>query len=138
MLNVFEKPLAGWNYIVKILEDRVLAAVILVVILPLLLLIALVIKLDSRGPVLFRQKRYGFNNEVIEVFKFRSMHVDRCEDQPRGAGDQARPARHPRRPDPAPHLARRAAAVPQRADGHACRSSARAPMRSPTTSSTPG
>jgi Undecaprenyl-phosphate glucose phosphotransferase len=81
MLNVFEKPLAGWNYIVKILEDRVLAAGILALIMPLLLLIAALIKLDSRGPVLFRQKRYGFNNEVIEVFKFRTMYVDRCEDQ---------------------------------------------------------
>ena len=36
-------------------------------------------KLDSRGPVFFRQKRYGFNNELIEVFKFRSMHVDQCD-----------------------------------------------------------
>ncbi len=36
---------------------------------------ALAIKLDSRGPVLFRQKRYGFNNELIEVYKFRSMYV---------------------------------------------------------------
>jgi Undecaprenyl-phosphate glucose phosphotransferase len=81
MLNVFEKPLAGWNYIVKIIEDRVLAAGILVLIMPLLLLLSALIKLDSRGPVLFRQKRYGFNNEVIEVFKFRTMYVDRCEDQ---------------------------------------------------------
>jgi Undecaprenyl-phosphate glucose phosphotransferase len=81
MLNVFEKPLAGWNYIVKILEDRVLAAGILVLIMPLLLLLAGLIKLDSRGPVLFRQKRYGFNNEVIDVFKFRSMYIDRCEDR---------------------------------------------------------
>ena len=81
MLNVFEKPLAGWNYIVKSMEDRVLAATILVLILPLLVLLCALIKLDSRGPVLFRQKRYGFNNEVIEVFKFRSMYVDRCEDE---------------------------------------------------------
>ena len=81
MLNVFEKPLAGWNYIVKSMEDRVLAAAILVLILPLLLVLCALIKLDSRGPVLFRQKRYGFNNEVIEVFKFRTMYVDRCEDQ---------------------------------------------------------
>jgi Undecaprenyl-phosphate glucose phosphotransferase len=81
MLNVFEKPLAGWNYIVKILEDRVLAAGILVLIMPLLLLLAGLIKHDSRGPVLFRQKRYGFNNEVIDVFKFRSMYIDRCEDR---------------------------------------------------------
>jgi Undecaprenyl-phosphate glucose phosphotransferase len=80
MLNVFEKPLAGWSYIVKSMEDRVLAAAILVLILPLLLVLCALIKLDSRGPILFRQKRYGFNNEVIEVFKFRSMYIDRCED----------------------------------------------------------
>ena len=40
-----------------------------------LLLIALAIRLDSRGPVLFRQKRLGFNNQVIDVYKFRSMHA---------------------------------------------------------------
>jgi Undecaprenyl-phosphate glucose phosphotransferase len=79
MLNVFEKPISGWNYIVKSMEDRVLAAMILVIILPLVLLIALAIRLDSRGSVLFRQKRYGFNNEVIEVLKFRSMHVEQCD-----------------------------------------------------------
>jgi len=78
MLNVFEKPLAGWNYIVKLTEDRILAAGILALIAPLFGLIALLIKLDSRGPVLFRQKRYGFNNEVIEVFKFRTMYVESC------------------------------------------------------------
>jgi lipopolysaccharide/colanic/teichoic acid biosynthesis glycosyltransferase len=37
------------------------------------------VKLDSRGPILFRQKRYGFNNELIEVFKFRSMYVDQSD-----------------------------------------------------------
>jgi lipopolysaccharide/colanic/teichoic acid biosynthesis glycosyltransferase len=40
---------------------------------------ALAVKLDSRGPVLFRQRRYGFNNELIEVFKFRSMHADMAD-----------------------------------------------------------
>ena len=45
----------------------------------MLLLVAIAVKLDSRGPVLFRQKRYGFNNELIEVFKFRSMYVDQCD-----------------------------------------------------------
>jgi Undecaprenyl-phosphate glucose phosphotransferase len=80
MLNVFDKPLAGWNLIVKSLEDRVLAACILTLIMPFLALISLAIKLDSRGPVLFRQQRYGFNNEVIEISKFRTMHVDRCDD----------------------------------------------------------
>ena len=78
MLNVFEKPLTGWGLILKGVEDRVLAGFILFMISPLLLVIAALIKLDSRGPVLFRQKRYGFNNEVIEVLKFRSMYTDRC------------------------------------------------------------
>jgi len=40
---------------------------------------AIAIKLDSSGPILFRQKRHGFNNEVIEVYKFRSMYVDQCD-----------------------------------------------------------
>jgi lipopolysaccharide/colanic/teichoic acid biosynthesis glycosyltransferase len=41
-----------------------------------MLLVAILIKLDSRGPVFFKQKRYGFNNELIEVYKFRSMYVE--------------------------------------------------------------
>ena len=46
---------------------------------PVMLAVALAIKLDSQGPVLFRQKRYGFNNELIEVFKFRSMYADQAD-----------------------------------------------------------
>jgi lipopolysaccharide/colanic/teichoic acid biosynthesis glycosyltransferase len=46
---------------------------------PIMLITAIAIKLDSRGPVLFKQKRYGFNNELIEVYKFRSMYVDQCD-----------------------------------------------------------
>ena len=41
--------------------------------------IAIAIKLDSRGPVLFKQKRYGFNNDLIEVYKFRSMYVEQTD-----------------------------------------------------------
>ncbi|MGH1479680.1 MAG: undecaprenyl-phosphate glucose phosphotransferase [Geminicoccales bacterium] len=78
VLNVFEKPLSGWGLIQKGTEDRLLAAFILMLISPLLFIIAAMIKLDSKGPILFRQKRYGFNNEVIEVLKFRSMYTDRC------------------------------------------------------------
>jgi lipopolysaccharide/colanic/teichoic acid biosynthesis glycosyltransferase len=40
---------------------------------------AIAIKLDSKGPVIFKQKRHGFNNEVINVWKFRSMYVDQCD-----------------------------------------------------------
>ena len=74
-LNVVDRPLSGWPSIAKQIEDRVLGAAILTMIAPLMLAIGIMIKLDSPGPVLFRQKRYGFNNQLIEVFKFRSMYT---------------------------------------------------------------
>ncbi|MBV8165234.1 MAG: undecaprenyl-phosphate glucose phosphotransferase, partial [Alphaproteobacteria bacterium] len=73
LLHVFERPLSGWGGVWKTLEDRVLGAVILILMLPLMAVCALLIKLDSAGPALFRQKRYGFNNNEITVFKFRTM-----------------------------------------------------------------
>ena len=73
MLTALERPLSGWSLVVKAVEDRVLSAVALVVFAPLLLAIALAIRLDGPGPVLFRQKRYGFANNEFTVFKFRTM-----------------------------------------------------------------
>jgi lipopolysaccharide/colanic/teichoic acid biosynthesis glycosyltransferase len=58
---------------------------------------AIAIKLNSKGPVLFKQKRHGFNNEVINVFKFRSMYTEQCDPTARAAGDQGRSARDPGR-----------------------------------------
>ena len=75
-LDVFDKPLGDWGQIIKTLEDKIIAAIAVLLLSPLMLLVALAIRLDSRGPVLFKQKRYGFNNELIEVFKFRSMYYD--------------------------------------------------------------
>jgi Undecaprenyl-phosphate glucose phosphotransferase len=60
---------------VKRLEDVIISSVLLAMISPLLVLIALIIKLDSKGPVIFKQRRHGFNNQVFEVYKFRSMTV---------------------------------------------------------------
>lgn len=74
MFNVSDFPLRGWSPVLKRIEDLVIASIMLVVLAPVLLLIALAIKLDSRGPVLFKQKRYGYNNVLINVYKFRSMH----------------------------------------------------------------
>ncbi|MEC9346952.1 MAG: undecaprenyl-phosphate glucose phosphotransferase [Pseudomonadota bacterium] len=73
---VQERPLAGWNYIIKGVEDRLLALLILILISPLMAVIAILIRLDSPGPALFRQQRYGFNNNVFTVYKFRSMRND--------------------------------------------------------------
>jgi FlaA1/EpsC-like NDP-sugar epimerase len=78
-LNVIDRPLSDWRWIAKEIEDRLLGALILTAIAPLLLVIALLIKLDSPGPVLFRQKRYGFNNQLIDVLKFRTMYVDQTD-----------------------------------------------------------
>jgi Undecaprenyl-phosphate glucose phosphotransferase len=75
LVVVERRPLRDWSGVVKAVEDRVFAALILLLIAPVLALIALAIKLDSPGPVIFRQKRYGQNNQLIEVFKFRSMYA---------------------------------------------------------------
>lgn len=75
LMVVERRPLRDWSGVVKELEDRLFAATILVLIAPVLAVIALAIKLDSPGPVIFRQKRYGRNNQLIEIFKFRSMYA---------------------------------------------------------------
>ncbi len=77
LLNVFERPLRGWSAFLKDMLDRSLAFCSIIVLSPVLLAVALAVRLESRGPIIFRQKRFGFNNEMIEVFKFRSMYVDK-------------------------------------------------------------
>lgn len=75
LLDVKPKPLADWSRIVKTCEDTILAPVITVLALPVIALIALAVKFDSHGPVLFRQRRIGQNQTTFEVMKFRTMHV---------------------------------------------------------------
>jgi Undecaprenyl-phosphate glucose phosphotransferase len=78
-LDVFEAPITDWDLVMKWLFDRVAGAIILLLAAPVMALVALAIKLDSPGPVLFRQKRFGFNNERIDVFKFRSLYHDQAD-----------------------------------------------------------
>jgi Undecaprenyl-phosphate glucose phosphotransferase len=73
-LDVFEAPITDWDLVLKWLFDHLVGGAILLLALPVMALVALAIKLDSSGPVLFRQKRFGFNNERIDVYKFRSMY----------------------------------------------------------------
>jgi Undecaprenyl-phosphate glucose phosphotransferase len=73
-LDVFDKPIADWDAITKRVFDIVISIVALVMLSPLMLAAAIAIGMESKGPVIFRQRRYGFNNEVIEVLKFRSMY----------------------------------------------------------------
>jgi Undecaprenyl-phosphate glucose phosphotransferase len=72
-IQVLHPPLSVIDRVVKRAFDLVSASVGLVLLSPLLLITAIAIKLDSRGPVLFRQTRHGYNNDTIRVFKFRSM-----------------------------------------------------------------
>ncbi len=79
VLDLFDKPIADWDIVIKQTFDKVAGALALAALSPVLAATALAIKLDSPGPVLFKQKRFGFNNELIEVYKFRSMHVDQLD-----------------------------------------------------------
>jgi putative colanic acid biosynthesis UDP-glucose lipid carrier transferase len=78
VISIFESPFYGVDGWVKRLEDIVVASTILLCIFPLLILIGMAVKLTSSGPMIFRQRRYGLNGEIVEVWKFRSMTV--CED----------------------------------------------------------
>jgi len=73
VVGICETPFTGTNELVKRLSDIVLATVILIVISPLLLAIAIGVKLSSSGPVIFRQRRNGLDGGEIVVYKFRSM-----------------------------------------------------------------
>lgn len=75
-VDVVEKPIANWDMVGKRIFDLVFATAAIVALFPLMVAAAIAIRLDSKGPILFRQKRYGFNNEIIEVLKFRSMYTE--------------------------------------------------------------
>jgi Undecaprenyl-phosphate glucose phosphotransferase len=77
--DVIDRPIADWDYVGKWLFDRIVGTIALILLSPVMALVALAIRLDSPGPALFKQKRYGFNNELVEVYKFRSMYVNQSD-----------------------------------------------------------
>ncbi len=76
---LLRRPIRHWGRIAKGVMDRLGAAVLLVLLSPLFLLIAIAIKLDSPGPVFFRQWRYGYGRKPFVMWKFRSMYAERCD-----------------------------------------------------------
>lgn len=78
LVALCETPFSGLNGILKRVSDFILAFIILVLISPILLVLAIAVKMTSPGPILFHQKRYGLDGKEIVVYKFRSMTV--CED----------------------------------------------------------
>lgn len=87
VITVFDRPISGLDQSVKWLEDQLLGWTLVILLSPLLLAIAFAIKLDSTGPVFFRQSRDGFNDQQFRVWKFRSMRTETCQED---AIDQAR------------------------------------------------
>jgi exopolysaccharide biosynthesis polyprenyl glycosylphosphotransferase len=73
LLTVANARIDEQSGIAKRIEDLVISATLLTLLSPLMLIIALAVRLDSKGPALFKQRRHGFNNQVFEVYKFRSM-----------------------------------------------------------------
>jgi putative colanic acid biosynthesis UDP-glucose lipid carrier transferase len=78
VIELTSSPMNTGNSLIKTIEDKVLASLILLLISPVLLVVAIGVKMSSPGPIFFKQRRYGLSGECIWVWKFRSMSV--CED----------------------------------------------------------
>jgi Undecaprenyl-phosphate glucose phosphotransferase len=79
LLCLCDRPMSDWAAVAKRAEDLIVSILALVILFWPMLLIALAIKLESSGPVLFKQRRHGFKNNLIEIYKFRSMHHHLCD-----------------------------------------------------------
>ena len=86
MYDLSTSPMTGMNQFVKWAEDKLLSALILLLISPVMLAVAIGVKLSSRGPVFYRQERVGLNNRPFAMLKFRSMPVDVEKDGVRWGG----------------------------------------------------
>ncbi len=79
VMTLFERPISGLDAWIKVAEDRVLASLALALFAVPMALIALAIRIDSPGPIFFRQPREGFNNQPFRVYKFRTMYHNRAQ-----------------------------------------------------------
>ena len=75
LINLTESPLYGWNTLLKRASDIFLSGIAILITLPLMLLIAIVVKLGSRGPLLYKQERMGLDRDIFIMYKFRSMKI---------------------------------------------------------------
>lgn len=76
MLDVMDKPLRDWDGVAKRIFDIFFSLIALSLLWPVMIGAAIAVKSTSKGPILFKQKRHGFNNETINVWKFRSMYTE--------------------------------------------------------------
>lgn len=77
MFDIFDRPIRDWDSVAKRAFDIVFSLLGIIVLSPIMIGAAIAVKLTSKGPVIFVQKRHGFNNEIINVYKFRSMYTDK-------------------------------------------------------------
>ncbi|WP_018699191.1 undecaprenyl-phosphate glucose phosphotransferase [Amorphus coralli] len=77
--RLLDQPHFGWAGVAKLIEDKVLSLLLILVLLPVYAAIALAIRVTSPGPVLFRQPRAGFNGEIFTIYKFRTMRSDMAD-----------------------------------------------------------
>jgi Undecaprenyl-phosphate glucose phosphotransferase len=79
VFDMADRPISDWNLVFKWVFDKVVAVVALVLLSPVMIATAIAIRLESKGPVFFVQKRHGFNNQFVGVYKFRSMYADQAD-----------------------------------------------------------
>jgi Undecaprenyl-phosphate glucose phosphotransferase len=80
-INIADRPIGGWNLVAKRVLDIALASLALLALTPLLATIAALIRLDSPGSIIFRQRRFGFNNCIFSIYKFRTMRVEAADER---------------------------------------------------------
>ncbi|MDR6759587.1 Undecaprenyl-phosphate glucose phosphotransferase [Mycoplana sp. BE70] len=85
LLDLFDRPIADWDSVAKRIFDIGFSLLALLLLWPVFIGAALAVKLTSPGPIIFKQKRHGFNNEIIEVYKFRSMYTNMSDPTARAA-----------------------------------------------------
>ncbi|SFV34862.1 Undecaprenyl-phosphate glucose phosphotransferase [Devosia crocina] len=76
VLDMADRPISDWNLVFKWVFDKLVAITALILLSPIMIATAIAIKLESKGPVFFVQKRHGFNNQLVSIYKFRSMRTD--------------------------------------------------------------
>ncbi|MES9884967.1 MAG: undecaprenyl-phosphate glucose phosphotransferase [Sedimenticola sp.] len=79
IITLSETPLTGSNLLIKTVEDKIISSILLLLLSPLMLITAIAIKLDSPGPVFFRQERTGWDGRNFKIWKFRSMRLHNPE-----------------------------------------------------------
>lgn len=83
LVKLSDRPLSGWRWVIKDIQDRALALLLLAIVSPAMLTIAIAIKLADPGPVFFRQKRFCYAGNTFDIIKFRTMRVARNPQEPR-------------------------------------------------------